>query len=153
MATTASVDDAKCDTETNSDEIANGDEDDDDDNALNRCRIQFAKGNDFDLDQSIALKTVDWMMDETTDRDAFSSGRFDQETNMEDFGAQWLTLNGSELDTDYKQQNLGIFERMEMAGNMSNGTSGSIKDLEQQINSFYFYEVSNWPRATPRQQE
>lgn len=59
---------------------------------------------------------------------------------MEDFGAQWLTLNGSELDTEYKQQNLGIFERMEMAGNMSNGTSGSIKDLEQQINSFYFYE-------------
>lgn len=37
MGTTASVDDAKCDTETNSDEIANGDEDDDDDNALNSC--------------------------------------------------------------------------------------------------------------------
>lgn len=36
MATTATVDDAKCDTETNSDEIANSDEDDDDDNALNR---------------------------------------------------------------------------------------------------------------------
>lgn len=35
MATSATVDDAKCDVETNGDEIANGDEDDDDDKALN----------------------------------------------------------------------------------------------------------------------
>lgn len=42
MATTAMVDDAKCDNETNSDEIVNGDGDDDDDNALNRwqCPIR-----------------------------------------------------------------------------------------------------------------
>lgn len=29
--------------------------------------------------------------------------RFPQETNIEDIGPQWLTLNGSELDTEYKQ--------------------------------------------------
>uniref|UniRef100_A0A182M7X6 Uncharacterized protein n=1 Tax=Anopheles culicifacies TaxID=139723 RepID=A0A182M7X6_9DIPT len=138
MATTATVDDAKCDTETNSDEIANGDEDDDDDNALNPSEAISISINRFDA------------MDDTMGREAFTSGereqiedRFPQETNIEDIGLQWLKLNGSELDTEYKQQNLGILERSEIVGNMSNDTSEAIEGLEQQINSFYFYEVSN----------
>uniref|UniRef100_A0A8W7P0E5 Uncharacterized protein n=1 Tax=Anopheles coluzzii TaxID=1518534 RepID=A0A8W7P0E5_ANOCL len=45
----------------------------------------------------------------------------------------------SELDTEYKQH-LGLLEQLENVGNMSNGTSGATEDLEQQINSFYFYE-------------
>lgn len=40
-----------------------------------------------------------------------------------------------------KTQHLGLLEQLENVGNMSNGTSGATEDLEQQINSFYFYEV------------
>uniref|UniRef100_A0A1S4GE38 G-protein coupled receptors family 1 profile domain-containing protein n=1 Tax=Anopheles gambiae TaxID=7165 RepID=A0A1S4GE38_ANOGA len=69
--------------------------------------------------------------------------RFPRETNIEDIGPQWLTLNGSELDTEYKQH-LGLLEQLENVGNMSNGTSGATEDLEQQINSFYFYETEQF---------
>ncbi|XP_049286145.1 cardioacceleratory peptide receptor-like isoform X1 [Anopheles funestus] len=90
-------------------------------------------------------------MDREVDvREVFTSGReqtgaqFLQETNIEDIGQQWLTLNGSELDTEYKQQNVGILERAEFVGNMSNVTSEAIEGLEQQINSFYFYETEQF---------
>ncbi|XP_041761216.1 cardioacceleratory peptide receptor-like isoform X1 [Anopheles merus] len=72
-----------------------------------------------------------------------NGARFPQETNIEDIGPQWLTLNGSELDTEYKQH-LGLLEQLENVGNMSNGTSGATEDLEQQINSFYFYETEQF---------
>ncbi|XP_052901753.1 cardioacceleratory peptide receptor-like [Anopheles moucheti] len=87
---------------------------------------------------------------DTDVREAFTSGRertgnrFPPDTNIEDFGVQWLTVNGTELDAEYKQQNLGILERTEIVGNMSNGTSEAIESLEQPINSFYFYETEQF---------
>ncbi|XP_052863360.1 cardioacceleratory peptide receptor-like [Anopheles cruzii] len=69
------------------------------------------------------------------------NGPFPEGTNIEDIGLKWITLNGSgELGADLKQH----LERTELVGNMSNGTSDSVEGMEQEINSFYFYETEQF---------